>query len=57
MFLLNLGNISQKMDMGLAKNSALPAQFASNAVADMTTGRRIGTAQNVQTDIDVAKAV
>ena len=49
--------ISQKMDMGLAKNIALPAQFASNAVADMTTGRRIGTAQNVQTDIDVAKAV
>ena len=45
------------IDTGLAKNVALTAQLASNAVADMTTGRRIGTAQNVQTDIDVAKAV
>lgn len=49
--------ISKQMGVGLAKNIALPAQFASNAVADMTTGRRIGTAQGVQTDIDVAKAV
>lgn len=49
--------ISKQMGVGLAKNIALPAQFASNAVADMTTGRRIGTAQGAQTDIDVAKAV
>jgi len=49
--------IAKEMDLGLAKNIALPAQFASNAVADMTTGRRIGTAQEAQTDVDVAKAV
>src|SRR6056300_1073821 len=49
--------VSKQMDLGLAKNIALPAQFASNAVADMTTGRRLGTIQETQTDIDVAKAV
>ena len=49
--------IAKQMDLGLAKNIALPAQFASNAVADMTTGRRLGTIQETQTDIDVAKAV
>jgi len=49
--------IAKEMDLGLAKNIALPAQFASNAVADMTTGRRLGTIQETQTDIDVAKAV
>ena len=49
--------VAKQMNLGLAKNIALPAQFASNAVADMTTGRRIGTAQEAQTDVDVAKAV
>ena len=49
--------IAKEMDLGLAKNIALPAQFASNAVADMTTGRRLGTIQETQTGIDVAKAV
>ena len=49
--------VAKQMDLGLAKNIALPAQFASNAVADMTTGRRLGTIQETQTDIDVAKAV
>jgi len=49
--------VSKEIDRGLAKNVALTAQLASNAVADMTTGRRLGTAQETQTDVDVAKAV
>ena len=49
--------IGAQMDSSLAKNIALPAQLASNAVADLTTGRRMGTAAEVQTDIDAAKAV
>jgi hypothetical protein len=49
--------VATTIDTGLAKNVALTAQLASNAVADMTTGRRVGTAEEVQTDVDVAKAV
>ena len=49
--------LASVVDSGLAKNVALSAQFASNAVADLTTGRRVGTAANIQTDIDAAKAV
>jgi len=44
-----------KIDYGLAKNVALAAQYASNAVASATTGRRMGTIDEVQGDLKLAE--
>lgn len=44
-----------KVDYGLAKNVALAAQYASNAVASATTGRRLGTIDEVQGDLKLAE--
>lgn len=44
-----------KVDYGLAKNVALAAQYASNAVASATTGRRMGTIDEIQGDLKLAE--
>ena len=47
--------LAGKTDYGLAKNVALAAQYASNAVASATTGRRMGTIDEVQGDFKLAE--
>jgi hypothetical protein len=46
--------LAGKMGTGLAKNVALTAQLTSNAIADATTGRRVGTEQEVKGGLELA---
>jgi hypothetical protein len=46
--------LAGKMGTGLAKNVALTAQLTSNAIADATTGRRVGTEQEVKGGLQLA---
>ena len=48
--------LADMMNVSTASSIALPAQLASNAIADLTTGRRLGTAAEVQSRADVAKS-
>jgi len=48
--------LADMMNVSTASSIALPAQLASNAIADATTGRRLGTAAEVQSRADVAKS-
>lgn len=48
--------LATMMNASTASDISLPAQLASNAIADATTGRRLGTSAEVQSRADVAKS-